>query len=133
MILHTITTADKKNTLYDIHANNTLLFFYNPECDACKQMKSALISSAVISNKLNSGDLKVLAVYTDKNESVWLDHLPELPKQWLHGRDDNEYLYKNKVYDLRAIPTIYLLNKNKKVLLKDCMDIKLIEKEICKA
>jgi len=32
------------------------------------------------------------------------------------------------VYDLRAIPTVYLLDKDKKVLLKDCVDVMEIEK-----
>jgi len=37
--------------------------------------------------------------------------------------DENEYLYKNKIYDLRAVPTIYLLDKDKKVILKDCTSL----------
>jgi len=55
-----------------------------------------------------------------------------MPKNWIHGRDENEYLYKNKVYDLYAIPTIYLLDKNKKVILKDVLDVRVIERELMK-
>jgi hypothetical protein len=70
----------------------------------------------------------VLAVFNYRDEKVWFNHLPELPTEWIHGRNEDEYLYKNKVYDLRAIPTVYLLNKDKKVLLKDCMDMMKIER-----
>lgn len=40
-------------------------------------------------------------------------------KEWTNGYD-KELVIKNKnLYDLRAIPTLYLLDKNKTVLLKD--------------
>jgi hypothetical protein len=127
-----ITPAGYKRRMYDIQSNYLLLYFNNPECPACKEMKAALINSAVITDKNESGALKVLSMYTDKDEKLWLDHLKEYPGKWIQGRDDDEYLYRNKVYDVRAIPTIYLLDKNKHVLLKDCIDVALIEKELTK-
>jgi len=113
--------------MYDIRANHLILYFNNPDCPACIEMKSAITASPIITAKLNSGDLKILSIYTDNDETLWLNHLAEYPKQWLHGRDEDEYLYKNKVYDLRAIPTVYLLDKDKMVLLKDCVDVREIE------
>jgi hypothetical protein len=129
------TPSGAKKKMYELKAEFTLLFFYNPECQACKEMKAALMTSEVINAKVNpsasSGPkLKVLAVYTDKDELIWLDHLKELPDTWVHGRDEEVHLYKDKLYDLRAIPTVYLLDKEKKVLLKDCMNIQEIEKAL---
>ena len=125
-----ITPAGYRKKMNGLHADFTLLYFYNPECHACKEMKTALINSKVINSKVERGELKLLAVYTDRDEKTWLDHLSEMPEMWIQGRDENEYLYKNKVYDLRAIPTVYLLDKDKRVLLKDCMDIAVIEKHL---
>ncbi|KAA5118039.1 DUF5106 domain-containing protein, partial [Bacteroides fragilis] len=43
----------------------------------------------------------------------------DFAKEWTNGYD-KELVIKNKnLYDLRAIPTLYLLDKNKTVLLKD--------------
>lgn len=109
-------------TLYGVDAKNVLLFFYNPECPACKETKEKLVQSKLINRKS-----KVVAIYTDRDESIWRKHLPELPTAWIHGRDSAEYLWKNKLYDLKAIPTVYLLDKNKMVLLKDCQDVRMIE------
>jgi hypothetical protein len=106
------------------------LYFNNPECPACREMKTSLMNSSVISDKIKSGSLEVLSIYTDKDEKLWLDHLKDYPSSWIQGRDDDEFLYRNKIYDLRAIPTIYLLDASKKVLLKDCMDVSQIEKII---
>lgn len=126
------TASGAKKKLYDIKVDHVLLYFYNPECNACKEMKTALQSSSIISEKVKSGELKILAIYTDKDEMVWLNQLCEMPEEWIHGRDENEYLYKNKLYDLRAIPTVYLLDKDKKVVLKDCVNIGMIEEVLQK-
>ncbi|MEP7376041.1 MAG: thioredoxin family protein [Chitinophagaceae bacterium] len=125
-----VTPAGTKKVLYRVDAKYLLVLFYNPECEACKEMKNMLIASPVINKKLSSGELRILAVYIDKDETVWRKHLPEMPAEWIHGRDADEYLYKNNIYDLRAIPTIYLLDENKKVLLKDCVSIIEIERRI---
>jgi thioredoxin-related protein len=117
--------------LYAIKSPYTLLYFYNPECNACKEMKAALVASSIITQKLHAGTLKLVAIYIDTDLSIWRTHLPYLPKEWIHGRDEEQYLWKNKVYDLRAIPTIYLLDKNKKVLLKDCTSISQLEEVLC--
>jgi len=116
--------------LYDVDADHVLLFFYNPECDACKNMKAAITASQIITNHVASAKLKILAIYTDTNLALWRNHLSELPTKWIAGRDEGEYLYKNNIYDLRAIPTIYLLDRDKRVLLKDCMDIAKIEEKL---
>jgi hypothetical protein len=41
--------------------------------------------------------------------------------------DGNKSLYTEGIYDLRAVPTIYLLDKKKRVLLKDCQFLPNIE------
>ena len=124
----TYTTPEgEKKKLYDISANYTLLFFYNPECPACTEMKTALNHSERIQSKISRQRLKVLAIYTDKDATIWRKHLPENPAYWINARDENEYLWKNKIYDLRAIPTVYLLDREKKVLVKDAMTVREIE------
>jgi hypothetical protein len=122
-----ITPAGYRKHMYDIKSNFSLLYFNNPDCPACKEMKAALNESSVISGMIKTGELKILAMYTDKDEKLWLDSLKSYPPQWIAGRDENEYLYTNKVYDLRAIPTIYLLDAQKKVLMKDATSVKEIE------
>lgn len=114
--------------MYAVQANHLLLYFNNPDCDACKQMKAALARSSVIAQNIKEGNLKVLSIYPDKDEKRWLDHLSEYPPDWLQGWVAEGDLHQNKVYDLRAIPTIYLLDKNKKVVLKDCMLVEAIER-----
>lgn len=125
-----IIPTGEKRRIYEINAKFLLLYFNNPECPACKELKMALENSATIKSKIENHQLTILSIYPDNGERIWLHYLPQYPKNWLHGRDDKEYIFKNGVYDLRAIPSIYLLDENKIVLLKDCFSITQVEQAL---
>jgi thioredoxin-related protein len=120
------TSGDEVKRMYDIKANFLLLYFNNPECEACKEMKASLSQSTIIDQKVKTGELKVLSIYMGTDEKNWRSHLGDYPKQWLQGISDGT-LYKRKIYDLSAIPTMYLLDRDKKVLLKDYFTSQSIE------
>lgn len=42
-----------------------------------------------------------------------------MPANWINGFDSNQEIANEELYDLKAMPTLYLLDKGKKVLLKD--------------
>lgn len=113
--------------MYEIKANFLLLYFNEPECEACKEMKAALSQSTIINQKLETGELQVLSIYLGADKANWRSHLGEYPEQWLQGIGDDATLYKAKKYDLSAIPTMYLLDKDKRVLLKDYFTVQSIE------
>lgn len=121
-----LTTNGRKVELYDIKADHTLLYFYNPDCYACKQATNQLNSSSILKNHIEQGTLVVLAVYPDTDLEVWESYHSYLPANWINSIDSDQKIVQTKLYHLRAIPTIYLLDKNKKVLMKD-VDVKAIE------
>lgn len=105
--------------LYDIKADYLLLFFYNPDCHACQEITQQLTSSPVISALIQHKRLKILAFYPDEDLQAWKDHLSALPGNWINAYDKSLTLKNDEIYDLKAIPTLYLLNKEKNVILKD--------------
>lgn len=116
--IHYFNSAGKSSDLYSIDAEFTLVYFYNPECDACKEMSEILLSDVLINQLLKQQRMVLLAVYTDSNEQEWKNHLKTKPS-WQHGWDKLQTIEKNKLYYLNAIPSIYLLDQNKNVLIKD--------------
>lgn len=108
-----------QSRLYQIQANYTLLFINNPGCHACEEAIAAIKSSPVISKLIADKRLKVLALYPDEERNEWEKHRNEFPAEWTNGYDQTLTLKKENRYDLRAIPTLYLLDKNKMVILKD--------------
>ena len=42
-----------------------------------------------------------------------------MPAGWINSYDSTVSLKNDEIYDLKAIPTLYLLDKDKKVVMKD--------------
>jgi hypothetical protein len=53
-----------------------------------------------------------------------------MPKGWICGYDKEMTLTHKRLYDLKAIPSLYLLDKRKHVLVKDGVSIADIEQII---
>lgn len=105
--------------MHSIKAEFLLLYFNNPGCHACKEVQAQLESSPVVSAAIKKRQLKILAIYPDENLVDWKAHMSQIPTAWDNGYDAGLSIRGSGIYDLRAIPSLYLLDKNKVVLLKD--------------
>lgn len=115
---YTLPSGDTE-MLYSIKKPYTILMFYNPDCHACGEILNYMKESPVINKALQSKLISILAFYPDKDLTIWRKHLPDIPNNWINGYDKEQTIEKKQLYDLKAIPTLYLLDKDKKVLLKD--------------
>lgn len=109
----------QKGSLYQVKSDYLLLFFYNPDCHACKEITDQLSASPLVREWLKENKLKVLAMYPDEDLAAWEKHIPDMPAGWINSNDKSLSLKNDELYDLKAIPTLYLLDKEKKVILKD--------------
>lgn len=114
-----IDTAGRSRTLYGIKADLLLLVFGNPDCQACKELQAALEGSQELSAAIASGELKVVDIYIDEDIDAWKEHIPQYPASWINGYDPDFVIRTDLVYDVRAVPSLYLLSADKTVLLKD--------------
>ena len=120
--------ADKNGrvrNLYDIKAPYTLLFFSNPGCEACMEIITVLREDPVISNLISAGVLAVVNVYIDEDIQAWRSYMPIYPQEWYNGFDPDFVLRSNEIYVVRAIPSLYLLDHEKRVILKDAPEDKM--------
>lgn len=116
------TASGKTGRLSNMQGYYTLLFFYDPDCYDCKRVKQYIADSPVFGSLVGGQEgkqLSVLAVYTDGHFDAWRAHLPDMPPAWTVGYDKGQALRGKELYDLKAIPTLYLLDKDKRILLKD--------------
>ena len=111
--------SGKQGRLHGIKADLTLVFFYDPDCHTCTNIKQAMRSSQRLQELTKNGQLKVLTIYPDENLELWSEHLYEMSDTWINGYDKEQVLNLEQRYDLSSIPSFYLLDKDKKVLLKD--------------
>lgn len=114
-----VTSKGKHTTLHNSIERCTLLFFNDPECDNCKEAKSQLIGNDIIRQMTENGTLQPIMIYTEGDSEVWKQHKNDCPKGWISGFDAEENIRMRRIYELRAMPCIYLIDKDKKVILKD--------------
>ena len=117
----------KIRTLYGVEAPYTLLFFSNPGCEACMSIINVLKEDPQISGMISSGRLKVLNVYIDEDLDAWRSYMPIYPDEWYNGFDPDFMIRNETLYNVRAIPSLYLLDSDKTVLLKDAPENRMFE------
>ena len=81
--------------------------------------QSKLISELLTTTRNQSSMLVILSLYTDNDFAAWNTYQQTYPKQWINAYDKAQAINTLQLYDLKAMPTLYLLDKDKKVLLKD--------------
>lgn len=117
--------------MHDLKADYTILFINNPGCPMCREVIESLRSSRIIDSLLGARRLQVLAIYPDEDLTEWRKHMPDMDPRWINGYDRGCRISENELYDLKAIPALYLLSSDKTVLVKDSTSVPEIEASIC--
>lgn len=115
----------KSYSLYGIEAEYTILFFSNPGCAACKEIIDALNADERVRKSISDGTLAVLNIYIDEDLAGWYKYMPVYPDDWYNGYDPNLVIRNDVLYNVRAIPSLYLLDRDKVVMMKDAPQEKL--------
>ncbi len=106
------TQAGEKGHLYGVQSQYILLFFHDPNCEECQLVKQQLASQhAHFAQK----GVQVVAVYIDDEVEAW--QKAQYPSAWLSVYAPE--IDKQDLYDIKALPTLYILDTQKRVLLKD--------------
>ena len=122
--------ADSKGRirrLYDIKAGNIILFFSNPGCAACMDIINTLKAMPAVAEGIASGRLSVLNIYIDEDLKAWREYMPVYPQEWINGYDPDYVIRTDILYNVRAIPSLYLLDRDKKVIMKDAPEARLFD------
>ncbi|MCD8304478.1 MAG: DUF5106 domain-containing protein [Prevotellaceae bacterium] len=121
-----VTREGDKASLYENTAAMLLLVFYDPACPHCSETLDELDKNPLLGKMIEEGSLSVLAVYTEGNQELWDETKMSMPEKWTVGIDASEIVDK-AIYDLPAMPVIYLLGSDKTVLLKDPIPAELFD------
>ena len=95
----------------------TLLFFNDPDCSDCQRVKRYLQGSPVVRRAQADGQLLLLALSVEGTTPSWRE--ATIPADWIWACDAEQLITEEQRYDLKAIPTLYLLDAEKRVILKD--------------
>ncbi len=126
--LEMLNTDDKPVTLYSLAADYTVVCFWDPNCGHCKEEVPRLDSIYRASWK--DHNVKIFAVLTpEKNQQVkseWIKFIQDKNiTDWTHVHvtkemEEADYTAQRpgfrQLYDITLTPTIYLLDKDKRII-----------------
>lgn len=106
--------SGKKVSPQDIQAKYTVIFFYSPTCGHCKEASPKL--KEFFDNNKDKG-IKVMTVSTDHNLQEWKDFIIKYNfTELINGFDSTNQIDFNRKFDVVTTPTIYILDKDKKII-----------------
>ena len=120
-IANNISILDRNGKTRDLHSIKSpdiLLVFYDPQCPHCSEILAEIADSEKINELIRKGELVIVAVYAEGDRSVWNRSKADMPDNWIVGYDLSGVL-DNDLYNLPAMPVMYLLDSDHRVILKD--------------
>lgn len=116
-----INSTGAKTSLYTSGDGKSMriLLFYDPDCDHCHEVIRELETSPVVNGMLREGKIAILAIYAEGDETVWNSAKNSLPAGWTNGYSPDNQVEMDDIYILRRTPTLYLLDSDNTILLKD--------------
>ena len=113
------TQTSEKGRLYQLQSKHILLFFHDPDCDECQYVKQQLENQHT---HFAQKGVQVVAVYIDDEVEAW--RKAHYPSAWLSVYAPE--IDRQDLYDIKALPTLYLLDTQKRVVLKDAQIDKVV-------
>ena len=115
--------------LFDIKSTFTILYFWEADCGHCKTGTPDLYEAY---KRLKDKDVQVVAMHMlggEEGKVKWIDFVNEHGLyDWINCWNPYDFSYKN-VYDVATTPSLYLLDKDKKIIAKK-IDAEQVEKII---
>jgi thiol-disulfide isomerase/thioredoxin len=121
-------TAGKIKSLYNESARFTIVCFWDPTCGHCKETLPILDSMYRAKWKANGAKIFAVAKETEGTKKDWMNFIHDKHiESWTHvyyskaeekTRVDAGIPGYSQLYDVQSFPTIYLLDKDKKIIAK---------------
>lgn len=106
-------------SLHKLKGEYTMLFFSNPGCESCLEIIDEIRSKPYIPTLLEQKLLTIVNIYIDYDIEEWKSYAGSYPEDWINAYDYEHRIYDEEIYFVRAIPSLYLLDKDKKIIFKD--------------
>lgn len=109
-----VDTSFKRISVYDTEADYLIVLFYDPDCGHCKKEIAKLKK---FYKDYKQKNVEVFAIYSEADVEYWKDFVKEKKLNWINAINGYNIDY-HTLYDIISTPTIYLLDKDKKIIAK---------------
>lgn len=104
-----------EHTLHNHRGQQTLIIFNDPECEECAALRSHIANKRELLGMPIDEATTVLVIYPDEPSDTWREAVSHYPASWIVGCSEDV----SDIYDLRTLPSTYLLDENHTILLRD--------------
>ena len=92
----------------------------NPDCPSCTELREKIALNEDLNRAIDEGKIKLVTIYFETDEALWKRYLQNKANpRYMHGWDFQHTIEEQQLYDLRVIPYLFLLDKDKRVIKKD--------------
>ena len=139
-------TSGRPSPLYSVDAAYTVVCFWDPTCGHCREEVPRLDS--IYQAKWKKLGVKIYGVLTENEKEKWLEFIHQHNlKYWIHvyqteeskkAERANQQASFKQLYDVTQTPTLYLLDKDKRIIAKkltfqqidDMLEVKINNKPV---
>jgi peroxiredoxin len=105
------------HSLHQVNAEYTVLYFWEPNCNHCSKSTPKLYNDVYL--PLRDKGVEVFAVCTQDNKEEWQNFILDNKLfEWINVWDPEMISNFRAWYDVHSTPTLYLLDKDKKIIAK---------------
>jgi thiol-disulfide isomerase/thioredoxin len=122
-----VDTSGKARSLYSVSADYTVVVFWDVHCGKCREEIPRM--DTIYQNKWSKQNIKVYAVMVNEESAKeWPAFIREHAPGWFHVHQtaamkaEEEKAGKpnfRQLYDMRSTPTLFLLDKDKRIVAKN--------------
>ena len=114
------TKENQQISIHELDADYTVLFFWDPDCSHCKKSMPDMIS---FHDKFQPKGVEVLGICTkvgenDEMKKCWDTVEEKEMGRWINVADQYLQSGYKKTYDITSTPRIFILDKDKKIVMK---------------
>ncbi len=101
--------------LRDIQNRHVIIYFYNTDCEICKDVTPRLMNFYRI---IKDRGVDIIAVYVGKDKKTWLKYIKDNDLQFVNLWDAKNSSGFRENYNINGTPKLFLLDEDQKIVLK---------------
>ncbi len=108
----------KFHTNYDFnHVEFTIMYFWDTDCGHCKQQTPKMLE--FYNRAKDSLSFDIFAICLTSDSVKWRNYLLDKNLPWLNVGNNKANIDFREAYDIKASPRFYILNRDKKIIVKN--------------
>lgn len=113
-------TDSTTHRLHPIAEPYRLLIFHTADCPSCRELYDYMERTPIFERLREQGRLRIQIIYVQHGGDRTILKADTLLPKWVERTiDPSDSIVSHQLYDLRSSPTLYLLSRGGKVVLKD--------------